>query len=72
MTDNSFVIPPIGTSEREVSSTLNMIGEVDFQYDKLRKQLDNLFGTYELLTKNYVEIAGTFEVLENLTRKYKS
>jgi hypothetical protein len=32
--------------------------------------MDNLFVNYDILTKNYTEIAITFETLENLTKKY--
>lgn len=32
--------------------------------------MDNLFSTYDLLSKNYTDITATFEVLEGLTKKY--
>lgn len=32
--------------------------------------MDSLFINYDLIIKSYTEIAGTFEALENLTKKY--
>ena len=58
-----MVIPPVCGCDKLVQNTTGLLGELDLQYDKLRKQIDNLFGTYEILTKNYSDIVTTFDTL---------
>lgn len=70
LAENSIIVPPVTGCEKLVQNTTNLLGEIDSQYDKLRKQMDNLFYSYDTLLKNYGDIASTFETLESLTNKY--
>jgi hypothetical protein len=53
-----------------MANTINVMQEIDYEYEKLRKKLDTMFYYYDLIGKSMSDISISFETLENLIKKY--
>lgn len=49
--------------DKYMTNTHLLLGEIDIQYEKLKKSLDTLFYYYEHLSKSMVDVASIFESL---------
>ena len=59
LTSNTLTIPPTPPADTFCLATSSLVAEVDAQYERLRRQLDVLFGNYDLLVRSYSDIATT-------------
>ena len=56
--------------DKYMANTHLLLGEIDAQYEKLRKSLDTLFYNYEHLSRSLIDVATIFEGLEGLVEKF--
>lgn len=49
--------------DKYMTNTQILSGNIDAQYEKLRKALDTLFYNYEHVSKSLIEVASIFENL---------
>jgi len=72
LTNNTLTIPPTPPADKFCLATSSLVAEIDVQYERLRRQLDVLFGNYDLLVRSYSDIATTLSTVESLLGRHLS